>query len=329
MAEYLIQDTTLTGIADAIRGKTGETGAIPVPDMASKIDGIQTGGGGSDEGWIGDGNTHIWIHLEEGRTSPMLGCCPNGTVTVDWGDGTTPNVLTGTSVTSVKWTPNHEYAEPGDYVIRLTVDGTMGLYGNSKSNSYYSMLKYNSSTDTRNLAYSSIVTKVEIGSGVTAIGPYTFYGCCSLTSVVIPDSVTSIDGYAFYDCCNLTSVVIPEGVTRIGSYMFYGCRNLTSVVIPDGVTSIGSYAFSGCRNLTSLVIPATVTSIGDRVFEVCYALLYCDFSKHTAVPTLSHANTIQGVTYDCQIRVPAALYDEWIAATNWSSAGVANKIVAV
>ncbi len=44
MSAYLIQSETLTGIADAIREKTGETGTIDVPDMASKISGI-TGGG--------------------------------------------------------------------------------------------------------------------------------------------------------------------------------------------------------------------------------------------------------------------------------------------
>ena len=46
MAEYLIQEETLTGIADAIRSKTGETGAISVSDMVSKIEGLQAGGSG-------------------------------------------------------------------------------------------------------------------------------------------------------------------------------------------------------------------------------------------------------------------------------------------
>lgn len=45
MAEYLIQDTTLTGIADAIRGKTGSADPITVSDMAAQIAGITTGGG--------------------------------------------------------------------------------------------------------------------------------------------------------------------------------------------------------------------------------------------------------------------------------------------
>ena len=43
MAEYLIQDTTLTGIADAIRSKTGSTESIPVANMSDLIMSISAG----------------------------------------------------------------------------------------------------------------------------------------------------------------------------------------------------------------------------------------------------------------------------------------------
>ena len=43
MAEYLIQDTTLTEIADAIRGKTGGTDGLTLDEMATAISGINTG----------------------------------------------------------------------------------------------------------------------------------------------------------------------------------------------------------------------------------------------------------------------------------------------
>ena len=43
MAKYSIEDTTLTGIADAIRAKEGSTGVIHVPDIPSRIAAIQTG----------------------------------------------------------------------------------------------------------------------------------------------------------------------------------------------------------------------------------------------------------------------------------------------
>ena len=40
MTELIIQDTTLQGIADSIRSKTGRTASIPVPNMSSEIDTI-------------------------------------------------------------------------------------------------------------------------------------------------------------------------------------------------------------------------------------------------------------------------------------------------
>ena len=44
MSNYLIKGETLTSIADAIRAKTGSTEAIAVGDMASSIEGIESGG---------------------------------------------------------------------------------------------------------------------------------------------------------------------------------------------------------------------------------------------------------------------------------------------
>ena len=289
-----------------------------------------------------DGKTRIYIRLEEGRTSPMLGVCPNGTVTVDWGDGTTPDTLTGTSTTTVKWTPNHAYAAPGEYVIKLTVNGTMGFYGNSPSNNGGTILRYSSSNDNRNYVYKNSVQKIEIGSGVTRIRQYafancyslasitipngvtsieknTFNYCCSLASITIPDSVTSIGQYAFHNCYPLASITIPNGVTSIGRYVFANCYSLVSITIPDGVTSIGNSTFNSCYSLASITIPKDVTSIGDSMFSKCYGVAFYDFSNHTSVPTLANTNAFTGISADCQIRVPASLVDAWKAATNWST----------
>ena len=219
-----------------------------------------------------DGKTRIYIRLEEGRTSPMLGVCPNGTVTVDWGDGTTPDTLTGTSTSTVKWTPHHAYAAPGEYVIKLTVDGAMGFYGTTSSNQYSAILRYSSGSDARNYVYPNSVQKIEIGSGVTSIGVSAFNYCYSLASITIPNGVTSIGNYAFYNCYSLASITIPNEVTSIGNYAFNDCSFLASVSIPNGVTSIGNYAFNDCYSLASITIPNGVTRIGDRAFYCCYSL---------------------------------------------------------
>ena len=197
-----------------------------------------------------DGTTRLYITLQEGRTSPMLGVGVNGTVTVDWGDGTEPDVLTGTSASTTVWTPNHAYAAPGDYVIRLTVDGEMGFTGNIVANTNACILRYTTNMDVRNKVYQSALKKVEIGSGVTSIGSYAFYNCYSIASVTIPTNVTSI---------------------------------------------------------------------GENAFYYCQGVAYYDFTACTAVPKLSATSAFNGITPDCEIRVPASLYDEWIAATNWAT----------
>ena len=274
-----------------------------------------------------DGKTRIYIRLEEGRTSPMLGVCPNGTVTVDWGDGTTPDTLTGTSTSTVKWTPNHAYAAPGEYVIKLTVDGTMGVYGTSSSDQCSAILRYSSGSDYRNYVYRNSVQKIEIGNGVTSIGRYAFNNCYSLASITIPDGVTSISNSAFNYCYSLASITIPDGVTSIGSYAFNNCYSLASITIPDGVTSIGGNALYNCYSLASVTIPNGVTSIEGNAFYRCYGVAFYDFSNHTSVPTLKNTSAFSGISNDCQIRVPASLVDTWKAATNWST--YASHIVGV
>ena len=320
-----------------------------------------------------DGKTRIYIHLEDGRTSPMLGCCPNGTVTVDWGDGTRPDTLTGTSTSTVKWTSTHEYSAAGDYVIKLTVSGSVVFAGSSSSNQYSNLLRYSSGADTRNQVYQSAIQKVEIGDSVTSIDRSAFYNCYSLSSITIPGSVTSISfsafkscyslssitipgsvtsisGSAFYSCYSLSSITIPGSVTSISGSAFYGCYSLSSITIPGSVTSISGSAFGGCYSLSSITIPGSVTSIGSSAFGSCYSLSsitipgsvtsisgsafsncygvrYYDFTRHTAVPTLSNTNAFNKIAADCEIRVPAALADEWKAATNWAT--YANHIVGV
>ena len=141
--------------------------------------------------WIGqmyitdDGKTRIYIHLEEGRTSPMLGCCPNGTVVVDWGDGSATETLTGTSLETVVWTSTHNYVAAGDYVITLEVtSGTVALSGNRSDDQCAYLLRYSSNADGRNVGYQNAIQRVEIGEN-TSIGDSAFNFCYSLAGITI------------------------------------------------------------------------------------------------------------------------------------------------
>ena len=271
-----------------------------------------------------DGKTRIYITLQEGRKSPMLGICPNGTVTVDWGDGTTPDTLTGTSLTTVKWTPTHNYAASGDYVITLMVEGTFGIIGDEEGGS---PLRYSSGLDDRNHAYQNAIQRVFLGNGITGLGIYAFSNCYSLTQITLPSGVTSIGGNAFGSCYSLTQITLPIGVTNLGDYAFNACSSLAQITLPSGITSISNHAFQYCSSLAQITLLSSVTSIGVQAFSYCYSSAFYDFTACTAVPTLSNKNAFSGIPADCEIRVPAALLDEWKAATNWAT--YANQIVGV
>ena len=187
----------------------------------------------------------------------------------------------------------------------------------------------------------SSLQSITIPDGVTSIGINAFSGCYSLQSITIPDGVTSIGSYAFSGCYSLQSITIPSNVTSIGSNAFQSCSSLQSINIPSGVTSIGNSGFQSCSSLQSITIPSNVTSIGSYAFSGCYSLykakinssveiknssyrfggsyltVFYDFSECSAVPVLSASSGIQEKDYVSAIIVPDALYDEWIAATNW------------
>ena len=92
-----------------------------------------------------------------------------------------------------------------------------------------------------------------------------------------------------------------------------------NVVIPDGVTSIGSLAFDERKGLTSVTIPNSVTSIGNHAFSGCSNCAIFDFRRSTSIPSLGNVWVFSNMPNNREIIVPDNLYDDWIAATNWSS----------
>ena len=212
------------------------------------------------------GKTEIDVSMPEGRLSPILTICPNGTLSVDWGDNTTPDTVTGTSTTT-RQAVSHTYAQAGNYTISISVvSGSFGFYGDSSGQ--YTLFRKGTVAN-ENMVYANCVRAIRLGGGITSIGGYAFINCRSLTSVTIPSSVMSIGTYAFYYCYSLVSVTIPSGVTSIWDSAFNYCYSLTSVMIPSSVTSIGAYAFQHCYVLASITIPSGVTSIGGYAFNSC------------------------------------------------------------
>lgn len=175
--------------------------------------------------------------------------------------------------------------------------------------------------------YCSALKSVVIPDSITSLTNDLFKSCRSLKSVVVPDSVTSTDSDVFYGCSCLSSIVVSSGMSRISNNTFQDCVSLRSVVLPDSVKYINMNVFYQCYSLVSIVMPSKLTSIGSKAFYYCFSMKCYDFRNLTSIPTLSEAaiSVFQSSPSDCQFVVPDALYDDWIAATNWS--GIASKII--
>lgn len=145
---------------------------------------------------------------------------------------------------------------------------------------------------------------------------YSFRGCSRLQQIVLPQGITQIPIFA--DCTLLPRLTYPETCTSIAEEGFSGCKCLREFTLPNNIANIAEGTFSDCISLRHLVFPASVVSISANAFRGCVGLVYLDFSNHTQVPTISSYSFYEMST-DCKIIVPDALYDSWIAASNWST----------
>lgn len=269
-----------------------------------------------------DGATRLGIRIAvPGRMAVPLyiGQTVANGVSIDWGDGSDEETLSGTGNVNT----THTYAQPGDYTISLMPDDGCTLsFGNGTSGCCVL-----GSVDSSGKVYTNMLRAVCIGKNVSAVRSYGFHDCSGLKTVTIPRGVGSIGGYAFQDCYSLVSLTIPDGVSAVGRNTFQNCQSMVAVSIPEGVTSIADYAFQDCHSLAQIAIPLGVSTVGNYAFQYCRALegavipqgvtavadhgfQYCSSLAEAVIP--EGVTTIGGYAFqDCQglarVRVPGSV----------------------
>ena len=305
------------------------------------------------------GDTEIDVDLSNcDRLDPILTIAVKGTVTVDWGDGSSADTVTANSLTTKQAVP-HTYSVGAKYTIKIHVTtGTFSFLGNSN----YLLLRKNTDYNASRL-FSNRINAIRIGNDVTQIGANSFAYCQGLETVTIPNTVATIYSYVFNYCDSLKYITIPSSTTKINSYCFQYCRTIKGVSIPRSVTTIGEYSFQYCYIIKHLTIPSSVTTIdrtsinniytlqnltipegvttlGNSAFSSCYSLtsltvpssvtsignsafsgLYGVKEYHikpTTVPTIG-TNAFTNIQSDCIIYVPSAKLNDYKTASNWST----------
>lgn len=255
MAEYLVTDTELRQVADAIRTKGGTSGTLIFPSgYTSAIAAIETGVDTSDATATADS-------ILSGMTAYVNGQKLTGTIAFKAAERFTP----GTSV---------QVIQAGVYLSgSQTIAGDVNLLSeNIRSGvsifGVVGTMSDGGSAEIEDAFLTRTYSTVYENSRVTQIAPCVFYWNLALQEVYFP-ACTEIGSSAFYSCSALSVVSFPV-CERIRPMAFVTCTSLESVFFPSCV-SIGYSAFVRCTSLTTINFPVC-KSISSMAFFSCSAL---------------------------------------------------------
>lgn len=248
-----------------------------------------------------DGKTRLYVDVDTETWDDFVLNYRQSTrnaTTVDWGDGTTPEMVNNDS-----WIEHrHVYAASGSYVITMSVSdrGTIRL-GNGSSER--PLIASNFGADSGRC---SMLRKLEIGARVESAQSFFVWGCTRLESVTFPQSVVMGGSRTFEQCTKIRAVTAAD-MDEI-SQTFYNCPNLRAIAAPKGTTQKNTYAiantavrqvnldmtaanqanaldrvhikavngtvgnFSNCRSLLEATIPADATTFVAAAFQSDNAL---------------------------------------------------------
>lgn len=279
-----------------------------------------------------DGKTRLYIRILGNLAMNLrlyIGQTVGRGVTIDWGDGSATETISGTGTKSA----NHTYSTIGDYVIALTVtSGTMKLGGTATSAQVITLTE---SADGNTRACRSVLRGIAVGDdceyntyalynehfiefaivSTTSGFMNNSYYCRNLKHITLPSGYD----YAYARVCSaLQSISVPKSVATFGASCFDGCAALQRVVFPNGITSLPNNALYGCAGIVRLVIPSSVASIGAGAFRNCDGLMEIHF-KPTTPPTLGDGTVFQTVPTTCKIYVPTGYLSAYTSANNYPS----------
>lgn len=165
----------------------------------------------------------------------------------------------------------------GDYDVDkedLSTNQLVITYSDNSQSSYNNVTVVSKSYTKDDTNYGShthsAITKVNMGSGITGVDDYAFYGCDKLTYVHLSSSMQSVGKGAFFGCSNLSTINFTSlsSLTTIKPYAF-SYTKISNIIFPSALTTIGNRAFMGCSSLKKVdasALDSTLTTIGDYAF---------------------------------------------------------------
>ena len=366
MANVLVEETSLSNIASAIREKNGGSATYKPGEMAAAISNLPIGGNNGEDAFLTRSGSGDYIN---DRIETLGGGAfyqtNYSTITlsnVKVMDGasiirfnnnlTTLNLPALTTITCTYSDPSllpiMKYASQISNNSSLTTlnlpnlttisDSVAASFSNNPNLVSVSLPSLTTANLMQGFAYCKSLETVNLSNLQSSSNAYqTFYSCTNLQSINLPNLTQwGVDGAMMYetfeDCTNLQTINLPKLTNAIlGDSTFRNCKSLQSIELKCS-NSLVFYnsIFKGCTSLTQVKAPLTI--ISSSCFSNCSALRKLILPQTDKVATLESSTAFKDTFLDKDgvtngIYVPSALLNEYRTATNWVT--LANHIHAL
>lgn len=317
MANVLVEETSLSNIASAIREKNGGSATYKPGEMAAAISNLPIGGSNNGE--------------DAFLTRSGSGEYVNDRIETLGGGAFYQTNYSTITLSNVKVIDGASVIRYNDNLTTLNLPAlTTITCTNTGSSSWGMQISNNSSLTTLNLpnlttisdsvaasfAYNSNLVNISLPSLTTSSLNSTFEHCSSLETVDLSSLQSSSNAYmTFRGCSSLQSINLPN-LTQWGSgdgreegmfYTFYDCSNLQTVNLPN-LTNAGRLdnTFYNCTNLQTVNLPnLTNATLGNDVFESCVSLQTIELK----ISNVYGGNIFRNCTSLTQVKAPLASID--------------------
>ena len=286
MANVLVEETSLSNIASAIREKSGGSATYKPGEMAAAISNLPTGGSSEDDFLTRDGSGDYVNDRIETLGGGAFYQTNYSTITLS-----NVKVMDGASV--IRYNNNLTTLNlPALTTITCTYAEP------SKSAKYGSQISNNASLTTLNFPNLTTMSDSVAGS---------FQGNPNLVSASMPLLTTANLFLGFAYCPSLETVDLSSLQSSSNAqWAFTDCSSLQSINLPN-LTQWGEMyeTFSGCTNLQSVNLPnLTGNIIGAGAFENCTSLQTIELNIST--DPVRHWSPFYGCTSLTKIKAPLA-----------------------
>lgn len=300
MSKGAIKKSTAQAICDAVKVKEGTTEGVPFKDVAERILALPTPSGENKLIVFIQGDSTLELTKEDLK---------------DLQEPLRPYVFSGAIAKSIEL-PEQITTLP-KYCFHSTTAETIKIYANNFNTDALRVL----STDT------TTVNLYLFANDFIASSNTWFYNNVSKKFNMHFNNEEAFNNflYAASMSASLYSGNIFQNIADHSVY--YGETLVTEVNIHPKITTFGkTLLFAHTKGIKKIKFLGDIAYIPNYSFSECDDLLEIDFTASTTIPTLGGSDILY-LSHKCKIKVPSALYNDWISATNWS--GLASRIIAV